>query len=144
MQSIVKQAFAVAVISSLSLSLATDLVTAAEQQASIRADFQPVVDGQITVAEVTAPAKGFVAVWLPKDNKPFRGEAIGVVAVEPGKHVDLKVILTKPVKPGQTLGIALHQDTGKIGEFDFAIKTQTDPPFMNGRRPALEVIGVID
>ena len=116
----------------------------ADPNASIRADFQQVVDGKISVAEVTAPERGFVAVWLPKNNKPFRGEVIGLVAVEPGKTVSLKIKLTKAVKTGQTLGVALHRDTGKVGEFDFSISAKTDPPFMNGRRPVIEVIGIID
>ena len=69
---------------------------------------------------------------------------IGLAAIEPSKTVSLRIKLTKSVEAGQTLGIALHRDTGKAGQFDFSISAKTDLPFMNGRRPVIEVIGIID
>jgi hypothetical protein len=127
------------------LTVLPGLTIAAEaQDAGIVADFQPVVDGALTIAEVAAPDGGFLVVWLPKDNKPFRGRVIAAVPVEAGVHADLKVPLDEEVGPDQTLGIVLHQDTGEAGKFEFELGKEVDLPVMNGRRPVMEVIGTIE
>ncbi len=129
----------------IALTLLPALTFAAEaQDAGITADFQPVVEGAITIAEVTAPQSGFVVVWLPKDNKPFHGRVIAAVPVEAGVHADLKLPLDEDIGPDQTLGIVLHQDTGEAGKFEFELGKEIDLPVMNGRRPVMEVIGTIE
>jgi hypothetical protein len=128
----------------LALALLSAQSGAAETMSgAITADFQPVVDGKITIAEVNAPEDGFLVVWLPKDNKPFHGKAIGIVPVAAGAHTDIAVPLDEDVGPDQTLGIVLHQDTGRAGEFEFELGKDVDIPVMNGRRPVLEVIGTL-
>jgi len=113
------------------------------QSASIRADFQPVVDGTITIAEAVLPADGFLVVRLPKDNKPFYGPVLAALALSAGTHTDIAVKLDPAPKPDDTLGIILHKDDGTIGTYEFKIGEKTDEPFFNGRRPVIEVIGVL-
>lgn len=113
------------------------------QSASIKADFQPVVDGTITIAEAVLPADGFLVVRLPKDNKPFYGPVLAAVALTAGAHSNIAVKLDPAPKPDDTLGIILHKDDGTIGTYEFKIGEKTDEPFFKGRRPVIEVIGVL-
>lgn len=118
--------------------------TASAQEASLRADFQPLVDSTITIAEVTLPADGFLVVRLPKDNKLFYGKTLAVVPLEAGRHRDLEVKLSPGAKVDDTLGIVLHQDDTTVGTYEFEVGKEADKPFFNGPRPVLEVIGVIE
>ncbi len=117
---------------------------ASAQGASVRADFQPLVDSTITIAEVVLPADGFLVVRLPKDNKLFYGKTLAVVQLEAGQHKDLEVELSPGAKVDDTLGIVLHQDDTTVGTYEFELGKEADKPFFNGRRPVLEVIGVIE
>ena len=114
------------------------------QDASVRADFQPVVDGAITIAEAHLPADGFLVVRLPKDNKVFRGDALAVVPLAAGTHTDLLVKLDPLPKADDTLGIILHQDDSTVGSYEFEVGKDADLPFFIGKRPVLEVIGVLE
>jgi len=132
-------------VTMIALTLLPAVAGAAEiTDAGITADFQPVVDGAITISEIKASENGFVAVWLPKDNKPFYGRVIGVVTVEAGVHTNIAVPLSEEIGPNQTLGVVLHRDTGKAGEFEFVLGKEVDLPVMNGRRPVLENIGTLE
>lgn len=117
---------------------------AAAQTASLNADFQPVVDGTITIAEVDMPADGFLVVRLPKDNKPFYGDVLAAVPLKAGRHTDVAVRLEPAAKTGDTLGIVLHQDDTTIGTYEFELGKEIDLPFFDGKRPVVEVIGIID
>jgi len=114
------------------------------ETASLTADFQPLVDGAITIAQVHMPADGFLVVRLPKDNKPFYGPVLAAVPLAAGDHSDLNVPLDPPPEPGATLGIILHQDDTTIGSYEFEIGKEADLPFFDGRRPILEVIGILE
>ena len=117
---------------------------AVAQDASVTADFQPLVDGTITVSEAVLPADGFLVVRLPKDNKPFRGKALAVVPLAAGSHKDIVVRLEPGAKANDTLGIILHQDDSTVGTYEFEIGKEADLPFFIGKRPVLEVIGLIE
>lgn len=88
------------------------------QTASIKADFQPVVDDTIIVAQAVLPADGFLVVRLPKHNKPFYGPVLAALALPAGTHANIAVKLDPAPKSGDTLGIILHRDDGTIGAYD--------------------------
>lgn len=118
--------------------------TANAQTASVKADFQPIRDGGILISEVVLPQDGFLVVWLPKDNKVFRGDVLAAVPLKAGTHKDLEVKLDQPAKAGDTLGLVLHKDDTTLGTYEFEVGKKADEPFFEGRRPVLEVIGVIE
>jgi hypothetical protein len=133
------------VVSSLAgLALLALMQSSIAQTASVKADFQPLIDGTIVVEEVILPADGFLIVRLQKDNKPFRGPVLAAVPLPAGKHSELRVKLEPGAKGGDTLGLILHRDDGTIGTYEFEIGKTVDEPFFNGRRSVLGVIGLVD
>lgn len=114
------------------------------QTASVKAEFQPIVDGAITVDEAVLPADGFLVVRLPKDNKVFYGDVLAAVPLKAGRHSKIAVKLAPGAKVGDTLGIILHQDDTTVGTYEFELGKKADLPFFDGRRPVMTVIGVID
>ena len=119
-------------------------ITAQAQNASVKADFQPVADGSITIAQVVTPVDGFLVVRLPKNNKPMYGTTLAAVPLKAGTHKNIKVKLNAPVKPGATLAIMLHKDDGTLGKYEFVLGKKTDMPVFNGRRPVIAVVGITE
>ena len=90
------------------------------ETASIRADFQPIVDGTITIAKIVTSVDGFLVVRLPKNRKPMYGKTMAVVPLKAGTHTNVKVKLTAGIKPGATLAIMLHTDDGIRSKYEFS------------------------
>ena len=132
------------------MALATGLIVAMlatpahSEDAAVKADFQPLVDGAITISEVAMPADGFVVVRKPKDNKVFRGDVLAAMPLKAGTHKDVVIVLDPAPSTGDTLGIILHKDDATEGTYEFEIGKPADEPFFIGKRPVLEVIGVIE
>lgn len=118
--------------------------TANAQTASVKADFQPIVDGAIIIAEAVLPADGFLVVRLPKNNKPFRGTVLAAVPLKAGAYKDLTVKLSPGAKADDTLAVILHTDDTTIGSYEFEVGKEADLPFFIGKRPVLEVFGIIE
>lgn len=73
----------------------------------------------LLVDEVTAEADGFVVVSQNELGAP--GTVIGFAPVSAGTTSNLEVILNpNPELITQVLWVALHEDTGTIGEYEFA------------------------
>ena len=119
-------------------------VPARAETASVKAEFQPIVDGAITVDEAVLPSDGFLVVRLPKQNKVFYGDVLATVPLKAGRHSKIAVKLQPGAKVGDTLGIILHRDDTTTGTYEFEIGKKADLPFFSGRRPVMTVIGVID
>ena len=112
--------------------------------ASVKAEFQPIIDGAITIDEAVLPSDGFLVVRLPKQNKVFQGTVLAAVPLKSGRHSKIAVKLQPGAKVGDTLGIVLHQDDTTIGTYEFGVGKKADLPFFDGRRPVMTVIGVVD
>jgi hypothetical protein len=85
--------------------------------ASIDADDQPLTNGGVVVAEVSAVQDGWIAVHIDKDGKP--GPVIGHAAAPKGETYKIAVKLEQPVAVGAKLWPMLHIDAGKIGTYEF-------------------------
>jgi LPXTG-motif cell wall-anchored protein len=84
---------------------------------SVEASDQPIVDGSITVAKVTAGQDGWIAVHLDEGGKP--GKVIGNTAVKKGDNANVKIKLSENVPVGGKLWPMLHIDAGTIGTYEF-------------------------
>jgi len=84
---------------------------------SVDAADQAVVDGSITVANVTAGQDGWIVAHLDEGGKP--GKVIGHTAVPKGENKDVKIKLEEDVPAGGKLWPMLHIDAGVIGTYEF-------------------------
>ncbi|HET9223494.1 MAG TPA: plastocyanin/azurin family copper-binding protein, partial [Roseiflexaceae bacterium] len=90
---------------------------AAAPSGSVEASDQPVVDGGITVAKVTAGQDGWIVAHLDEGGKP--GKVIGNTAVKTGDNNNVVIKLSESVPVGGKLWPMLHIDAGAIGTYEF-------------------------
>jgi LPXTG-motif cell wall-anchored protein len=90
---------------------------AAAPSGSVEASDQPIVDGNITVAKVTAGQDGWIVAHLDEGGKP--GKVIGNTAVKTGDNANVKIKLSESVPVGGKLWPMLHIDAGAIGTYEF-------------------------
>jgi hypothetical protein len=117
------------------MAVAAAASLAVAQDAAVKADDQALSNDTLIVASVKTPADGFIAVHrLGKDGK-MNPTANGYVAVKKGDNVNVTVPMkfkTKP-KAGAKFIVVLHEDSDKIGKFQFNQKNQSvDKPMMVG------------
>jgi LPXTG-motif cell wall-anchored protein len=84
---------------------------------SVEVSDQPVVEGSITVAKVTAGQDGWIVAHLDEGGKP--GKVIGHTAVKAGDNADVDIDLSEAVPAGGKLWPMLHIDAGTIGTYEF-------------------------
>ncbi|HEX5689213.1 MAG TPA: LPXTG cell wall anchor domain-containing protein, partial [Roseiflexaceae bacterium] len=84
---------------------------------ALQAADQPLVDGGITVASVTASVDGWIAVHLDEGGKP--GKVIGFGPVKAGQNSNVTLKLSENVPAGGKLWPMLHVDAGTIGTYEF-------------------------
>src|SRR6266545_6102832 len=90
---------------------------AAQPTVAVDAGDQPVVDGAITVASVTAGQDGWIVAHLDENGAP--GKVLGQTAVKTGDNKDVKIKLSEDVPAGGKLWPMLHIDAGTIGTYEF-------------------------
>jgi LPXTG-motif cell wall-anchored protein len=90
---------------------------AAAPSGSVEASDQPLVDGGITVAKVTAGQDGWIVAHLDEGGKP--GKVIGQTAVKTGDNANVAIKLSESVPVGGKLWPMLHIDAGTIGTYEF-------------------------
>src|SRR6266545_3101730 len=90
---------------------------AAQPTVAVDAGDQPVVDGAITVASVTAGQDGWIVAHLDENGAP--GKVLGQTAVKTGDNKDVKIKLSEDVPVGGKLWPMLHIDAGTIGTYEF-------------------------
>jgi hypothetical protein len=97
--------------------------------------------GKLMVDSVEAPAEGYVVVHMMTDDKP--GEVIGYAPVKSGENKNIEIKLDKQPNPGDKLAIMLHQDTGKMGTYEFGMEgSKEDTPLMAEGKPVMEMVTV--
>jgi len=77
---------------------------------------QPVVDGGVTIASVTAVEDGWIVIHIEHDGKP--GPVIGHAAVKAGENKDVKVAVDESQATPKLFAM-LHVDAGAIGTYEF-------------------------
>src|SRR5215212_5230559 len=90
---------------------------AAEPSGSVDAADQAIVNGSITVANVTAGQDGWIVAHLDEGGKP--GKVIGNTAVKKGDNPNVAIKLSEDVPAGGKLWPMLHIDAGVIGTYEF-------------------------
>jgi hypothetical protein len=98
-------------------------------------------NGMLMVESVTAPADAFIAVHVMTEDKP--GEVIGHAPVKKGENKNVEIKLDKEPSVGDKLSIMLHQDTGKMGTYEFGMEgSMEDAPVMADGKPVMEMVTV--
>src|SRR5262245_55318590 len=90
---------------------------AAQPSGAVDASDQPLVDGAITVASVTAGQDGWIVAHLDENGAP--GKVLGQTAVKTGENKDVKIKLSEDVPAGGKLWPMLHIDAGTVGTYEF-------------------------
>jgi plastocyanin len=90
---------------------------AAAPTGSVDAADQAIVNGSITVANVTAGQDGWIVAHLDEGGKP--GKVIGNTAVKQGDNKNVAIKLSEDVPAGGKLWPMLHIDAGVIGTYEF-------------------------
>jgi plastocyanin len=104
---------------------------------SVEASDQPLVDGGITVAKVTAGQDGWIVAHLDEGGKP--GKVLGQTAVKTGDNANVKIKLSESVAVGGKLWPMLHIDAGAIGTYEFP---GPDAPVIVGGNIVMKQISV--
>ena len=91
--------------------------TAGDANPSVDVDDQPIANGTITLAEVTAAQDGWIAVHLDEGGSP--GKVIGHGPVKKGESYNVKITLDQDVPVGGKVWPMLHIDAGTIGTYEF-------------------------
>jgi LPXTG-motif cell wall-anchored protein len=104
---------------------------------SVDASDQPLVDGSISVALVSAGQDGWIVAHLDEGGKP--GKVIGFTAVKTGDNKDVKIKLSEDVPVGGKLWPMLHIDAGTIGTYEFP---GADVPVIVGGNVVMKQISI--
>ena len=101
---------------------------------------QAVRRGTVTIDKVMMEQDGFVVIHeTSADGKPVAPGSIGYAAVKKGMAEKVAVRLTKRVKKGAKLMAMLHTDTGRMGRYEFGVRSQAeDKPLMIGNAPVIK------
>jgi LPXTG-motif cell wall-anchored protein len=106
---------------------------------SVEASDQPIVDGSITVAKVTAGQDGWIVAHLDEADKP--GKVLGQTAVKTGDNANVAIKLSEDVPVGGKLWPMLHIDAGTIGTYEFP---GPDAPVIVGGNIIMKQIAVTE
>jgi LPXTG-motif cell wall-anchored protein len=99
---------------------------------------QPLMNGAVSVAKVTAGQAGWVVVHLDENGTP--GKVLGQTAVKAGETANVMVALNQNVDAGTSLWPMLHIDAGAVGTYEFP---GADTPVMGADgKPVMKKIAV--
>lgn len=85
---------------------------------SIVAFDQKAPQGQLRVDFAHLPQQGYVAVYKADTSGKASGEPIGYTKLEKGEHRGFTVALSKEVKSGDQVWLAMYKDTDDDPSFD--------------------------
>jgi len=92
----------------------------------------------VTIKRAQIPEAGFLVIHEMADGKPVVPGSIGHASLSKGLNVNVKVALSKPVAPGSKLLAMLHNDSGKIGTYEFNVgSTNVDTPTIHEGKPVV-------
>lgn len=109
-------------LTGLAMILTITPIASAQFTPAIAASDQDVVDGTVVVKMVIANAPSWVVIHADANGKP--GTVLGEVAVPEGASKDV-VVPIDTAEMTDVLHAMLHDDTGKVGEYEFPT---ADPP----------------
>ncbi len=101
---------------------------------SIIAMEQSAKGGDVSITYANLPKDGFLVIHPSNSKGGMSEKSLGYVALKAGDHRRVIVKLNEPVKPGEKLWAALHQDTGSKGVYQ-AGKANVDPLFTDSGKP---------
>lgn len=78
---------------------------------------QKLQNGQVMIDYANLPAKGYIAIYGSDDKGQPSGPPIGSVAVAPGDHRNVKVMLDRAPKSGERLWASLYTDADNTPQF---------------------------
>ncbi len=95
---------------------------------------QPALRGEIVmIAETKVESDAWVVLHpAAPGGGPDASAVIGVSFIQHGKTENVPVRLTAAVEPGTPLFAMLHDDTGKVGVFEYAAGNSLDQPLSGG------------
>jgi LPXTG-motif cell wall-anchored protein len=123
-----------------SIAVAAPAVAApamAEPSGTVDAADQAIVNGGITVANVTAGQDGWIVAHLDEGGKP--GKVLGNTAVKTGENKNVVIKLSEDVPVGGKLWPMLHIDAGVVGTYEFP---GADAPVIVGGNIVMKQIAV--
>ncbi len=92
---------------------------------------QAIGDGDtVVIAEALIDAQGWLVIHSDSNGAP--GPVIGVTALAPGLHRNVRVTLSDVQAAGARVFPMLHYDTGMINEYEFGIVQGADAPVRVG------------
>lgn len=106
-----------AVLLMLALVPAVGAAPLRQEANAVTVENQPIVDGSITVASVTAAADGWIVAHLDEGGQA--GTVLGQTAVKAGTNTNVVIKLSKDVPVDGKLWPMLHIDAGTIGTYEF-------------------------
>ena len=109
-------------------------------KAELAVSDQAVRRGAVIIDKVMMEQDGFVVIHeTTADGKPVAPGSIGYARVKKGTAEKVAVRLTKRVKKGSKLIAMLHTDTGRMGRYEFGVRSQAqDKPLMIGNAPVIK------
>jgi len=117
---------------------AAPAAAAAEPSGTVDVADQPISNGSITVANVTAGQDGWIVAHLDEGGAP--GKVIGQTAVKQGENPNVAIKLSEDVPIGGKLWPMLHIDAGTIGTYEFP---GADVPVIVGGNIVMKQIAVL-
>jgi LPXTG-motif cell wall-anchored protein len=90
---------------------------AAQAKDAVDVSDQPLKNGSITVASVTATVDGWIVAHLDEGGAP--GKVLGQTAVKAGENKNVAIKLSENVPSGGKLWPMLHIDAGTAGTYEF-------------------------
>ncbi len=99
----------------------------------VEANTQGTSDGnQVIISNINSPEAGWVVVHRTNadGNGPQVPEIIGKTQVDAGVNTDVHIQLKEGVANDETLWAMLHEDTGKIGTYEFDGQSGLDLPII--------------
>ena len=106
---------------------------------SITVKGQSVVDQFVVIKRAEISEAGFVVIHEMVDGKVVVPQSVGASPLNKGLNVNVKIALTKVIAPGSQLLAMLHNDTGKIGVYEFDVgSTNVDTPIIHGGKPVVK------
>ena len=94
------------------------LATGAEAQIAMISAGSTMADrSAVTIDKASLPGDGFIVVRPHRGGRLLPG-TLAAVAVKAGVATNLRIPLSRPAKPGETLMILLHADQGTPGVFE--------------------------
>jgi LPXTG-motif cell wall-anchored protein len=119
------------------LPVASAAPAAQDPSGSVDVADQPIVNGSITVAMVTAGQDGWIVAHVDEGGKP--GKVIGQTAVKTGDNKDVAIKLSEDVAVGGKMWPMLHIDAGTVGTYEFP---GADAPVIVGGNVVMKQISI--